>query len=394
MTDLTWNPGDHLAPASRIPPSRIRQIAHLADGVPGTLRLFYGEDSLPTPEFLRDAAKRALDEGLTYYTPNPGYPSLRQEIARQVDRLHGVSVDALSEVVVTASGMVALALACEATIGPGDSALVLTPLWPNVSAAVRVTGAEAIEVPLRLGASSFELDLDSLEAAVQPNTKALALASPGNPTAWTATDADWESLVSFCERHDLWLLADGVYERIVFDRPVAPTPLTIPRARPRTIVCQSFSKTYRMTGWRVGYAIAPADVASKISALQEFMVSHAFGVAQEAARVAIADGEPFVRESQARYARHREIAVERLRQIEGVTLPDPTGAFYVFPKLDGLTDSFDFCRFLVERYQVGFAPGSAFGAGGEGHIRICFAVDESILREALDRFERGWEEYR
>jgi aspartate aminotransferase len=386
------------APATSVAPSKIRAIAALADEYPGTLRLFYGEDTLPTPDFVKEAGRRAIAENFTYYTPNAGYPELRRAIAGQVARLHGIDVDPMREVVVTASGMIALQIACQSTLGPADSALVLTPLWPNISAAIRVIGAEAIEVPLGLNGVGHDLaytpDFDRLEAAVKPNTRLLALASPGNPTAWTATRDDWSRLLAFCERHDLWLLADGVYERIVFDRAVAPSPLAIPGARGRTIVVQSFSKVYRMTGWRVGYAIAPPDLARPMTHLQEFTVSHAPGVAQEAARSAIAAGEPFIRESQARYARHAAIAVERLRRIDGIEVPRPTGAFYVFPRLDGLVDSYGFCEHLVREHRVGFAPGSAFGSGGEGHVRICFAVDEATLIDALDRFESAWDDWR
>jgi aspartate/methionine/tyrosine aminotransferase len=384
-----------LAPAASIAPSRIRAIAALADQHPGTLRLFYGEDTLPTPDFIKQAAKGALDADRTFYTPNPGYPELRDDIASQVGRLHDVPIEP-EEIVVTASGMMAIHLAIEATVGPGDSALVVSPLWPNFVGAIRVAGAEAIEVPLSLAGDSFELDFDRLEAAVRSDTRLLALASPGNPTGWTASAEDWRALVAFCERHDLWLLADGVYERILFDRnpPVASSPLAIPEARSRTIVAQSFSKAYRMTGWRVGYAIAPPEVARTMAFLQEYAVSHAFGVAQEAARVAIRDGEPFIAEALGRYARHRELAVGRLSRIEGVLVPIPSGAFYVFPKLCGLTDSVGFCESLVRDRHVGVAPGSAFGKGGEGHVRICFAVDEATLVEALERFEAGWVEFR
>lgn len=383
-----------VAPAASVEPSQIRAIADIAEGYPGTLRLFYGEDTLPTPDFIKDAGRRAIAENFTYYAPNAGYPELRRAIAEHTHRLHGLDVDPMLEVVVTGSGMVAINLACQATVGPGTSALVLTPLWPNIAAAIRVTGAEAIEVPFALGGRgdglAFSLDFDRLESAVRPDTRLLALASPSNPTAWTATPDDWARLVDFCARHDLWLLADGVYERIVFDRDVAPSPLSIPGARERTIAVQSFSKAYRMTGWRIGYAIAPPKLARAMTHLQEFVVSHAFGAAQEAARIALIEGKSFVREAQARYAKHAAIAVDRLRRLDGVEVPRPTGAFYVFPRLAGLRDSFSLCERLVRDLRLGLAPGSAFGLGGEGHIRLCFAVDESTLIEALDRFESAW----
>lgn len=379
-----------LAPAAAVEPSKIRELAALAEHYPGTLRLFYGEDTEPTPDFLKAAAKQALDANHTYYAPNAGYPELRTVIADHVGRLHRLPIDP-ANVVVTASGMVAIQVACQATLGPGDSALVLSPLWPNLQAAIRVTGATAIEVPLRLTPSAYHLDLDRLESAVRPDTKLIALASPGNPTGWTATAADWAALVAFCERHDLWLLADGVYDRLVFGPdPVAPSPLAAPGAPERTIAINSFSKAYRMTGWRIGYAIAPPPVAARIPHLQEFGVSHAFGVTQRTAITALRDGEPFLAESLARYRRHRQITLDRLRQLPGVTVPEPTGAFYAFPRLDGLTDSIGFCNDLVREYRLGLAPGAAFGAGGEGHVRLCFAVDEPTLLEALDRFEAAW----
>jgi aspartate aminotransferase len=384
-----------LSPAAAIPPSQIRAIAAVAEQYPGTLRLFYGEDSLPTPDFVKHAAKRALDANCTFYTPNAGYPALRAAIAQRVADLHGLVIDPDRDVVVTASGMVAIAVGCRAVLGPGDSALVISPVWPNIPAAIRMTGATAVEVPLAYSSGEFALDLEALEAAVVPSTRLLALASPGNPTGWTACPADWQALVSFCERHDLWLLADGVYDRIIFDGGrVAPSPLECRGARARTIAVQSFSKAYRMTGWRVGYAIAPPELVRLMANLQEFGVSHAFGVAQEAARVALLEGEPFVAESQERYRRHRQLAVDGLLHMPGVTLAPPAGAFYAFPRLDGLADSRGFCEWMVREYQAGFAPGSAFGKGGEGHIRLCFAVDEATLTAALDRLAAGWAAWR
>ena len=381
------------APAASIPGSRIRQIAALADLHPGTLRLFYGEDTLATPDFIKAAGRGAIAENFTFYTPNAGFPELREAIAAMYARLHRTETNA-DQIVTTASGMVAIALVCQATLSAEDSAILITPLWPNLSAAVRVTGAESIEIPLSFDESGFRLDFDRIEAAVKPNTRLLALASPGNPTGWTASHDDWERIVAFCDRHDLWLLADGVYERLVFDREIAPSPWEIADARKRTIVTQSFSKTYRMTGWRIGYTIALAETANRLKTLQEFVVSHAAGFTQRAALAALEQGESFVAESRLRYERHRRIAIDKLRKIPGIVLAEPPGSFYVFPRLDGLTDSFAFCRGLVVEHRLGVAPGSAFGAGGEGHVRLCFAVEENVLREAIDRFEVAWKDYR
>lgn len=381
-----------LAPAASIPASRIRAIGSIAEDHPGTLRLFVGEDTLPTPDFIKDAAHQAIVANKTYYTPNAGYPELREAIAWRYFALHGVEVDPTRQVVVTASGMVALLTALQATVGPGTSALVVTPAWPNIAASVRTTGAEAIEVPLSLSDDRFRLDFDLLEASVRPDTRTLVVVSPGNPTGWTATLDDWRRLVAFCERHDLWLLADSAYERLTLgsEETPAPSPLVLPEARARTIVAQTFSKAYRMTGWRVGYAIAPTTLGPTLASLQEYIVSHAAGIAQEAARVATLEGESFVLESRRRYARHARMAMERLSDLDGVTVPVPTGGLYVFPRLAGLEDSFSFCAELVRSHRLGLAPGNAFGAGGEGHVRLCFAVDEATLIEALDRFRQAW----
>jgi aspartate/methionine/tyrosine aminotransferase len=376
--------------AANVQPSRIRAIATLADEYPGTLRLFVGEDTLPTPDFIKRAAQQAIDTNKTYYTPNAGYLEVREGIADHLRFLHGVHVDPARQIVVTSSGMNAIVLACQATVGPGSSAIVLTPLWPNTSNAVRVTGAEAIEFPLDFSAKGFQLDFDKLEATVKPTTRLLALASPGNPTGWMASHEDWERIADFCEKHGLWLLADAVYERIVFDGTVAPSPFAIPRLHSRLIVAQSFSKAYRMTGWRIGYVVAPPELGRIMANLQEFVVSNAPGVVQLAALAGLQQGEPMIAESQKRYRLHKDITMKALSGLEGVEITEPAGAFYVFPRLRGLTDSVAFCEHLVREYRLGIAPGSAFGTGGEGHVRICFAVEEAILRDALARFVTAW----
>jgi aspartate/methionine/tyrosine aminotransferase len=319
---------------------------------------------------------------------------VRRAIADRLNDLHGVRIDPMTQVMATTSGMTAIALAYQATASPGDSVIVITPCWPNLGAAARVAGAKVIEIPLSFSEQGFQLDFDRIERAIQPDTKVLALASPGNPTGWTATLDDWKRLVALCQRHDLWLLADGAYERIVFEGRCAPSPLSLPDAADHTIVVQTMSKAYRMTGWRVGYAVGPAEVARVMSFLQEYVVSHAPGITQEAARVALEEGEAFVAESQRRYARHQRLTLEHLQGIEGVQLPRPSGAFYVFPRMVGLMDSFGFCEWLVKEHRLGLAPGSAFGTGGEGHIRLCFAVEEDILRDALSRLTRAWTSYR
>ncbi len=381
-----------LSQAASVQASRIREIAQLADRFPGTLRLFYGEDTRPTPEPIIEAGRKGLADHKTFYAPNAGYPELRESISARYRRLSGVEIDPADRVVVTASGSIALLLTIQCTVDPGDEAIVISPLWPNVREMVRVRGATPVEVPLdRSEDGRFRLDFDRLKAAITPRTKLIALASPSNPSGWTATVDDWRALGRLCSENDLWLLADTVYDRLVYDGSLAaPCPLAAIEDHSRLWVAQSFSKTYRMTGWRVGWLVTPPGQWATAAKLQEFVVSHAAGFTQEAARFALERGEGLIAEMLAYYMANRELAVERLAKLPGVSLASPEGAFYVFPKCDGLSDSFAYCERLVRDYGLGVAPGMAFGPGGEGHLRICFAVDRETLSEALDRFERAW----
>ncbi|MBI1325299.1 aminotransferase class I/II-fold pyridoxal phosphate-dependent enzyme [bacterium] len=381
-----------LSQAASVQASRIREIALLAERFPGTLRLFYGEDTRPTPEPIIEAGRSALAEHKTFYAPNAGYAELREAISARYRQLSGVEIDSADRVVVTASGSVALLLTIQSTIDPGDEAIVISPLWPNVREMVRVRGGTPVEVPLdRDSDGRFRLDFDRLAAAVTPRTKLIALASPSNPSGWTATAEDWRTLGQLCADRDLWLLADTVYDRLVYDgSKAAPCPLASIADHSRLWVAQSFSKAYRMTGWRVGWLVTPPGLWATAAKLQEFVVSHAAGFSQDAARFALEHGEGLISEMVSDYRANRDLAVERLSRLPGVSLASPEGAFYLFPKCDGLRDTFDFCERLVREYGVGVAPGMAFGPGGEGHVRICFAVDRGTLAEALDRFERAW----
>lgn len=381
-----------LSQAASVQASRIREIALLADRYPGTLRLFYGEDTRPTPEAIIEAGRQGLADRKTFYTQNAGFPELREAIGERYRTLAGVNLDASDRIVVTASGSVALLLTVQCTLNPGDEAIVIAPLWPNVREMVRVSGATPVEIPLaRHEDGQFRLDFDQLEAAITPRTKLIALASPSNPSGWTATADDWRRLAEMCERRNLWLLADTVYDRLVYDgTSAAPCPLASIADHSRLWVAQSFSKTYRMTGWRIGWLVTPPGLSATAAKLQEFVVSHAAGFTQAAASYALEHGEPLIAEMVADYRANRDLAVERLRRLPGISLASPAGAFYLFPRCEGLADTFGFCERLVRDYGLGLAPGMAFGPGGDGHLRICFAVDRGTLEEALDRFGRAW----
>jgi hypothetical protein len=367
-------------------------LAEIAMSMQGVLRLYFGESNLPTPDFIKRAAIDALHDGYTFYTENAGLPSLRRAIARQYGELHQVELDPASEIVVTASGVQALNLAIRAVLDPGDEALVLTPAWPNGSSSVALANAVVRQIPHPLLGERYAIDFDALEAAVTPRTRLLLYTSPSNPLGWVATDEEQQRLLGFSRRHGLWLLADEVYDRLYY----AGGPLGVPvpsilRKATRddaVMVVQSFSKTYCMTGWRVGWLVARRDLAQKATQLNEFIVSHAPSFAQKAAEAALAHGETELVCMLERLKQNRDLCLGALSAMPGVTVPTPDGAFYLFPKIDGLTDSFGFCRKLLEECKVGLAPGVAFGAGGEGSVRICYAAGREILEPAMDRLAR------
>jgi aspartate aminotransferase len=375
-----------------VPHSRIRELAEIAMGMDGVLRLYFGESNLPTPGYIKRAAVEAMENGYTFYTENAGLPSLRRAIAEHYRRLHGVDLDPSGEIVVTASGVQALNVAIRCALDPGDEALVLTPAWPNGTSSIMMANARAKQIAHPLCGDRYVCDFDALEAAVKPRTRLLLYTSPSNPLGWVASDAEQQRLLEFARRHGLWLMADEVYDRLYYSggAPGDPAPSILRHATrdDAVMVVQSFSKSYCMTGWRVGWLVARRDLASKATQLNEFIISHAPSFAQKAGETALADGEPELRRMLDRLRENRDTCLGALAGIAGVTLPNPDGAFYVFPRIDGLEDSFAFCKRLLEETRVGLAPGIAFGTGGEGSIRICYAAERSILEPAMERLTR------
>ena len=378
---------------SVITPSRIRELADVAFGMDGVLKLHFGESNLPTPQLIKDALIRAVGEGYTYYSENGGLPSLRTAIAEKTAALHGVSVDPAREVLVTASGVQALNVAIRCTLNPGDEALVLTPNWPNGTEIVRLYGATPVEVPYAVADGRFTPDMDALAAALTTRTRLLLYTSPSNPLGWVATQAEQQVLLDFARRHGLWLLADEVYERLYYDGPVAPSVLRLCTRDDAVIVAQSFSKTYCMTGWRLGWVTARADLVYKATQLNEFIVSHAPTMIQRAGEVALRHGEDEVAVQLEQLHERLAFCVGALNSVARIRLPKPEGAFYLFPRIEGLDDSMNFALRLLRETKVAVAPGVAFGAGGEGHVRLCFASDFSVLEPALESFCRFVERY-
>jgi aspartate/methionine/tyrosine aminotransferase len=383
--------------ALQIPHSRIRELAEIAMAMDSAassegervLKLYFGESNTPTPDFIKQAAARAMAEGFTYYTENAGLPSTREAISRYYAEMHRVQLDPARQVVVTASGVQALNVAIRCVLDPGDEAIVLTPAWPNGSANVRMCNARPVQVAHPLCDAGYVIDFDALEAAVTPATRILLYTSPSNPLGWVATEQDQQRLLDFARRHGLWLIADEVYERLLYTgelgRP-APSILRRCTADDAVVVIQSFSKSYCMTGWRLGWLAGRHDLCARATQLNEFVVSHAASFAQRAGETALVSGEATLIAMLARLKENRDACLSALSGVPGVTVPEPDGAFYLFPRIEGLANSFEFCRRLLLERKVGLAPGVAFGSGGEGSVRICYASDRAILEEGLRRF--------
>lgn len=371
----------------------MRELAEIAMQMEGVYKLYFGESDLPTPAFIHRAAEEALAQGFTYYTENAGLPSLREAIARYAHRLHGVELDPLREIAVTASGVQALSVSLRCLVDPGDEALVLTPAWPNGSAILRMSHAVVKQIPQPLIHGRFGIDFDALESAVTPRTRLLLYTSPSNPLGWVATGQDQNRLLEFARKHDLWLVADEVYERLYYeDAPsesaVAPSILRLAAKDDAVAVIQSFSKAWCMTGWRLGWLTARADLIARASRLNEFLVSCPVAFVQKAGETALENGGASLRELLARLRENRDLCIAALGSMPGVAVPVPDGAFYLFPKIEGARDSFAFCKRLLLETRVGLAPGVAFGEGGEGSVRVCYASQRDVLEAALERLAR------
>jgi hypothetical protein len=372
-----------------VPHSRIRELAEIALRMDGVLRLYFGESNQPTPDYIKRAAMQAMEAGYTFYTENAGLLSLREELAAYYARQQGVSLDARNEIVVTASGVQALNVGIRCVLDPGDEAIVLTPAWPNGASIVAMSNAKVTEIAHPLHGNRYEIDWHAIEAAITPRTRLLVYTSPSNPLGWVATEEDQDRLLELSRRHSLWLMADEVYDRLWYEAErlgqAVPSILRKATRDDAVMVVHSFSKTYCMTGWRLGWLIARADLAAKATQLNEFIISHAPSFTQKAGETALRDGEPEIAAMLERLKANRDFCIGAMSGMPGITLPKPEGAFYLFPRVEGLTDSFGFCRRLLEETKVGIAPGVAFGAGGEGSIRICYAADRTVLDPAMNR---------
>jgi aspartate/methionine/tyrosine aminotransferase len=371
--------------------SQIREVANVGMGDVDILPFWFGEPDQVTPAYIRDAAVASLHAGETFYTQNFGIPELREAIAAYVSHWHrGV---AAGDIAVTASGMSALMLSVEALIDPGDRVVCVTPLWPNLTEIPKILGAEVVRVALSFGAGGWTLDVARVLDALTPGTRAVLINSPNNPTGWTIDRAGQAAILEHCRKLGIWIIADDVYERLYYDAPAAracaPSFLDLRDPGDRVVSTNSFSKAWLMTGWRLGWIVAPSTLLPDLGKLIEYNTSCSPTFVQRAAVVAINDGEATIAHTLERYRAARDFLVAELNAIPGVSAAAPTGAMYVFFRVAGVTDSLEFCKRLVREVRLGLAPGSAFGPEGEGFVRWCFAADTDRLADGVARLRRA-----
>ena len=371
--------------------SKIREVANAGMGKKDVIAFWFGEPDEVTPEFIRRAGIDALERGETFYTHNLGIPPLREAIACYVSGLHRPQAAplAMENIAVTSSGMSALMLATQALVAPGDRVVIVTPVWPNLVEIPRILGADAVTFPLTYSAAGWTLDLERLLATLTPGTRMLYINSPNNPTGWTISSAEQHAILEHCRRLGIWILTDDAYERLYYDNGVAPSFLSITDTQDRIISANTFSKSWLMTGWRLGWIVAPRELAPDFSTLLEYNTSCAPSFVQSAGVVAVEQGEAVIERTRARFHKARDFLVERLNAIPGVEASLPPGAMYVFFKVHGMSDSLAFCKKLVAESSLGLAPGIAFGPEGEGFVRWCFASSEPRLAEGVARLRRS-----
>ncbi len=370
--------------AATLPESGIIEVVNYGRERDGLIPFWVGEGDVPTPAFICDAAIEALRAGETYYTYQRGIPELREAIARYHQRHFQIDLDP-GRVIVTASAMQAMMETMQTLVGAGDEVIVISPVWPNIYACIHMQQAVARSVPLYTEDNEWRLDLEMLFDAVNAKTRAIYVNTPGNPTGWVMAKQDMITLRDFARERGLWVVADEVYGKFVYDHTAAPSFLEIMQADERLIVTNSFSKNWAMTGWRVGWAVIPKGLGQVYENLVQYNTSGVASFLQKGCVAAIDNGDEFIQQQVSRCHTSRDEICEQLQSVPDVRLIKPKGAFYLFFRVDGESDSVNLAKRLVDDANVGLAPGTAFGAGGESYVRLCFAPSPQTLRTGVER---------
>ena len=362
--------------------TNIVEVARYGWGRQGLIPLWFGEGDVPTPAFISDACHESMIEGDTFYTDQNGITELREELIEYNKRTFDIRLNQ-DRVTVTNSGMMAITTVMQALLNPGDEVVVIGPVWPNIYSAISINRGIATHASITLQDNAWILDLKDVFAAISASTKAIFLNSPGNPTGWIMPEEDQKELLNFCREKGIWIVSDEVYHSLVFDRPVANSILKYASPNDKVISVNSFSKSWLMTGWRMGWIVHPVGLSETFAKLIQISTSGVPAFIQKAGIAALSKGDQVVADLRDRCQIGRDIVFDYLEQWPRVRCMRPKGAFYAFFSVEGMENSLEFCKTLIDKCNVGLAPGSAFGPGGEGFLRLCFASTPDKLNEAM-----------
>ncbi len=367
--------------------SRIREVANAGMGRADVLAFWFGESDEVTPDFIRQAAIESLQKGETFYSHNLGLPELRDAVSDYMSALHGNI--ARDRIAITSGGVNALMLAVQALVDAGDEVVAVTPVWPNLTAQPLILGADLKRFSLQPDGGVWKLDLEALLAQITARTRLLILNAPNNPTGWTLTRDEQQAILAHCRRTGTWILADEVYERLYYEKSAngcAPSFLDVAEPQDKLVVVHSFSKSFLMTGWRLGWLVMPPSLTHQMGKLVEFNTSCASVFTQRAGIVALQRTDEVTPRVVAHLRHCRDTLVPLLQGVPGVSLEGAHGGMYAFFKLDGFDDSLDVAKRLVAEAGLGLAPGNAFAPEAQGWLRWCFASkDPARLGVGVDR---------
>jgi aminotransferase len=369
-----------------VPPSGIRRFFDIAATMEGVISLGIGEPDFDTPEPIVQAGIEALKRGETHYTSNSGLMELRRALAEHLDQTYGQTYNPASEILVTVGVSEALYLAFAATLDPGDEVIIPHPCFVSYAPEVVFAGGVPVIVPTTVE-NDFQVTAEDIVAAITPRTKALLIGYPNNPTGAVMSRERLNEIAAIVKQHDLLVISDEIYDRLVYGVGHVCFP-SLPGMYSRTVLLQGFSKAYAMTGWRIGYIAAPAEILGMMRKVHQYTIMSAPSVSQYAALAALREGEPYVQEMVAEYDRRRRLIVDGLNEI-GLKCFEPQGAFYAFPSIEitGM-DGTEFAETLLHEERVAVVPGSAFGEAGQGYVRCSYATAYEKIEEALERLHR------
>ena len=371
--------------ALNYPASGIRKMFDLAQKYDDVVKLTVGEPNFDTPQNIKDAAKRAIDEGYTHYSPNAGLPELREAIAKEYLKYSGDYT--FENVMITVGGMEAITMCLIATVNPGDEVIIPDPCFPNYVGQVMVAGAKPVSVPV-YEENDFSIKAEDIEKAITPRTKAILLNSPSNPLGSVITKEEIIKIAELVKKYNLIVYSDEVYDKLIFDDFEYFSIAQVPQVRDQVLIINSFSKSHAMTGWRIGYIVGHKDIIAAMPKLQEGIVSCVSTFTQRAALEALQGSQEETKKMHSDYLRRRDILIDGLNQIPGITCKKSPGSFYAFANIKALgVSSEQFAEDLVKHARVVVVPGSAFGSMGEGYFRTVFANSDENLKEAVRRID-------